>query len=334
VDAIGDGIPVPIGIGIHDGDLWISRFSGFSSVRPGVVTRLRDTNSDGMFDQHTDFITGIDLALPGETSHTINQIEIHNGSLYVGIGTRTNDGSPVDELEYNGTIVRIPDLNNPIVTDLSDAAYRQGDFLNTSATDGRAHLFASGFRNPYGLRFDATGQFWVSDNGADAGIDDDGNPFGPTPNLIYKNVQAGDRGKFPPPGSPGGGSHTIEPLSELDFNTAPAGFDIIPFGPDAGAVLIGITSGNNGRTVAFLNADGSGLDLDVFDVGATAIEVIPDSLGRMLVFDRDNGNVYKLTSDATITAGLFVTTQGDEDGPTNIVYTVTPIPQVRRSLSI
>ena len=322
VDGIGDDIPVPIGIGYHDGDLWISRFSGWPAPRDARLTRLQDTDDDGIFDQHTDFITGMTLALPGETSHTINQIEIQNNSLYVGIGTRTNDGSPIDELEYHGTIVFIPDLNNPIVTDLSDATYRQGDFLNTAATDGRPHLFSSGYRNPYGLRFDSLGQLWVSDNGADAGTDDNGDPFGPTPDLIYKNVQAGDRGKFPPPGSPGGSSHTIEPLAELDFNTAPGGFDFFAYGPDAGAALIGMTSGNNGHTAAFLESDGTGFDLDFFDVGSTVIDVVPDNLGRMLVFDR-NGVVYKLTSDAVIVAGLSVTTDGDEDGPVDIVYTVT-----------
>jgi hypothetical protein len=300
LNTLADQMRTPIGLGFHGSDLWISRFRGYKAPRNSAVTRLRDTNGDGLFDEHADFVVGI------THGHTINQIQIRGDELFVGIGTQTNSGSPTAESAYHGTIIRIPDLQAPERTDLSDVQYltdAPGQFLDIGATDGRAHVYASGFRNPYGITFDAEGRLWVADNGASAEVNDTGIVFPETPDLIYRDVRAGDRGRFPPPGQPGGGGVTIEPFVELGYNRAPGGIAVLPFGNHAGSLLVALV--NSYGTPAFndvglLTADGSMFDTEFVAgfpaAGGFPLALIHDHHSRMLVNEWESGAIYALVA--------------------------------------
>lgn len=262
LNTIADVMRTPIGLGFHGSDLWISRFQGYTAPRQSAVTRLRDTNGDGVFDEHVDFVVGI------THGHTINQIQVRGDQLFVGVGTQTNSGVPAAEAPSNGTIIRIPDLRSPVHTDLSDVHYLSdgpGRFLDVAATGGGARLYASGFRNPFGIAFGAEGRLWVADNGANAEVNDTGVVFPETPDLIYRDVRPGDRGRFPPPGQPGGDGVTLEPFAELGYNRAPGGIGVLPFGSQAGSLLVALV--NSYGTPAFndvgiLSADGSMFDTE------------------------------------------------------------------------
>lgn len=300
LNTVADVMRTPIGLGFHGSDLWISRFQGYTTPRQSAVTRLRDTNGDGLFDEHVDFVVGI------THGHTINQIQVHGDQLFVGIGTQTNSGVPAAEAAYNGTIIRIPDLRSPVRTDLGDVQYLAdgpGQFLDVTATGGGAHLYASGFRNPFGIAFDAEGRLWVADNGANAEMNDTVVVFPETPDLVYRDVRPGDRGRFPPPGQPGGDGVTLEPFAELGYNRAPGGISVLPFGPQAGSLLVALV--NSYGTPAFndvglLSADGSMFDADFVGgfpaAGAFPLAIISDGHSRILLNDWQSGAIYGLVA--------------------------------------
>ena len=95
------------GIGARPGVSWrrplrYDHANILRAISTGGLVRLSPTGG-GLYGNAVEFVNNIPLF-----GHQIDQIQISGDSLYVGIGTRTNDGS--DETVYNGTIARIDDL--------------------------------------------------------------------------------------------------------------------------------------------------------------------------------------------------------------------------------
>jgi hypothetical protein len=294
--AVSDGMKAITGIGFHGDDLWISRWPGWTSPRPGALSRLRDLTHDGDFNdanERFDVVSGIELG-----AHTINQIQIAGDSLYVGIGARTNNGDPAVERVYNGTIARIGDLNHPIVSDLALTQDRTS-FADSSLSDGRLRRYARGFRNPYGLRVSADGTVLAADNGADTQ-----GSFPETPDLFYQDIQLNDVGRFPPAGQPGAPTPTMTPLTIVGSHRAPAGFDFITSGPDRGNLLVALSANNpSGRRLVMIDPHNGAMS-DFLTGFLTATDIVTDPLGRLLVSDWDLNAIYAITPPRDADANL------------------------------
>lgn len=313
-----------IGLGFHSTNLYVTfDYGGTRTVRPGDgrIARYFNPNSNGVYQLRHDIVHHIDK---GE--HDVDMIKIKGDSLYVGIGAASRNGDPARDNIYTMTIARIVDLNqvismtNQIGTNgtnyIGPINYLPSptEWVNTNATDGYLHYFASGFRNPFGINFDADGDLWVSANGNnDAG-------FG-SKDLLYKKVFLGAQGDFPPPSFGFTNYITGTPIAPfVDFGVSPAvaGFDFIREGPDTGKVLLaesGASNTNNlGRDLHLIDPNtGSHQQIYQFTTNAplsVITDVLRDPFGRFLVSDYGRGNVWLLrtplpapTLDAVATNG-------------------------------
>jgi len=290
-----------IGLGFHSTNLYTTISYGTGDDR---ISRWWDANNDGIFEGRHDFVH----AIPTD-DHNANQIQIQGDSLYVGIGGAGRKGDPVEENFYTMTIARIVDLNQVITTNVGPnykgpvnyLASTNGlnEWTNTAGADGQLRYFASGFRNPFAIAFDPAGDLWVSVNGnSDAGFLSD--------DFLYKKVQSGDEGEFPPPafgftkyihGNP------ITNLVNRGVSPSPAGFDFILDGPDAGKVILGelgATRDNSlGRDLLLVDPDTGGFQqIYQFSTNSNAYavsDVVRDPFGRFVVSDFGHANVWLLT---------------------------------------
>src|SRR5205814_10102291 len=134
------------------------------------------------------------------------------------------------------------------IADLDQVDYAGGanylpsatEYVNAAPLDGMLRRWAYGLRNPFGLRLDALGHVWVSDNGASFcnTCSSCGNFAIDTPDFMYRDVPQGAKGNFPPPGYSGGGGATMSPFATLANHAAVTGFAWIATGPDAGNLLL------------------------------------------------------------------------------------------------
>ena len=157
----------PHGIAFHEGDLYISRSGQFSRavggrmevVNTGAVTRARDLNGDGVYDDFVDVLGGLPGAKGG--LHQNNGLAFDEaGWMYVGTGT--------------------PDDHKPAVHPLD------GVILRSRPDGSEVETFAEGFRNPYDLAFDGSGRLFGTDND-----DDDLAAKGDELNLIERDGHYG-----------------------------------------------------------------------------------------------------------------------------------------------
>lgn len=283
LDGVPDQLSSITGIGFHGEDLWISRWPGWVFLGPSSISRVRDTNGDGVYEDLTDFAAGIELGI-----HTINQIQISGDSLYVGIGDQTNTGNPSVEQVYNGTIARIADLNHPVLIDLATTTGRD-TYVAPAVSDGQLRRYAKGFRNPYGLRISADGKIQASDNGGEIQ-----GTFPDTPDFLYQDIRQDDVGHFPPAGQPGAPEPTMTPIT-LATHAGVTGFDVIRTGPQRGNTILAYSGTNpsGGNRLAMLDAMTG--EVSTFMSGFNlAIDVVNDPFGRLLISEFD-GNVSMLT---------------------------------------
>ena len=305
VASIGDGFNVALGLGIHGSDLWLTRTK--ASTKEGKLTRLRDTDGNGTYDDVQDFVTGL------HTGNNITQIAIRGNELFFGVGAGDSYGSPSLSQPYMGTIIRVPNLTMATATDISDTGYLDaatGHFLDTTAMDGRPHLYASGFRNPFGLHVDPHGALWVSDNSSNAGTNELGQPFPATHDVIYKNVSAGDRGVFPPAGQPGGGGATMQPWADAGEDHGAAGITTL----SDGSALMAFCDGWQvpyHNSVGLFSPNGTLLN-DAFVTGFKTPGDYPVALlnagnDRILVADWDGDAVFMVAVPEPGTVELLAT---------------------------
>lgn len=148
----------PHGLAFHDGALYVSRAGQFSRAvngkivqeNTGVVTRLRDLDGDGHFDEYTDVVKGLPGAQQPDGLHQNNGIAFDKqGFLYVTVGAPSDHGPAVHR--YAGSIIKCrPDGSD-------------------------VQVVARGFRNPFGIVFGPNGDLFASDNDSSADLGDEVN---------------------------------------------------------------------------------------------------------------------------------------------------------------
>lgn len=154
----------PHGLAVSKGDLFVSRAGQFTKARDGkliqektgCVTRLQDLNQDGLFDYYTDIVSDLPGAQLPDGLHQNNGIAIDaNGWLYTTVGSPSDHGPNWHEV--SGTILRCQ--------------------LDGSELE----VFASGFRNPFGISITKNGEVFCTDNDSEA------NSKGDELNHVRKN---------------------------------------------------------------------------------------------------------------------------------------------------
>ena len=176
------GLDSPLGLAFYKTDLYVGRRAG--------VTRLTDTNGDGLADQTTVVLNG----LPALRHQTDGVALGPDGRLYIGQGT-TSDRGETGLVNLEGSIL---------------VAERDGSGLR---------VFASGTRNPYGIAFlPGTGTLFAVDNGRDV-------PASGVPDELNQ-IRDGGRYGWPDCWGANGGDHctgTLAPVVELPAHAAAGG---------------------------------------------------------------------------------------------------------------
>jgi glucose/arabinose dehydrogenase len=191
------------GIAFHGNTMYLTdaySSSAASSVALSRLWRASDNNNDGIYETSVPIVEGIP-----RDDHGANQIQIRGNSLYVGLGVRTRNGvtqtfggDTFGESAYGGSIGIIEDvtqvansansagffLANPTSTqyrDLIDGTNPIGGSPYTSTAANKLRAYATGLRNPFGVRLDGDGALWATNN------------FQRTENNVYtRNSSEGD----------------------------------------------------------------------------------------------------------------------------------------------
>ena len=296
---------------------------GLNDLHNQSIVRLTDTNGDGIFGNHaTDLNQNIVNNVNVSQVHQINQLQIRGDTLYAAIGIRTQNGgqtaaenqaiggSGVDqsspgETEYTGTVSFIENLNN-IGTGTNSAGFsiannqtaiRSDTQAFTSTADNKLRVFATGFRNNYGIGVDDSGEIWVSYNQNEnpnaedelhrnvtfqsdhqffKGSDVVGNWKDPL-NLNASAQAAQNAGYFD-------NANSVAPFELVGFNTAAGGLDF--FSQDTtdaslrGDVLLSRNSGS-GSDVLYVDEQ-TGNSFVVLEGLGGALEVQRDPFGNFL----------------------------------------------------
>jgi len=346
-----------IGLGFHGTNMYVTfDYGGSRSVRPGDgrIARFMDPDGDGFFQVRHDFVHSVNKG-----DHDVEQIQFKGDSMYVSIGGVGRKGDPAEENIYSMTVARITDINQVITDPNQIGADFKGpvnylssptEWTNAAGGGGLLRYFASGFRNPFGIAFDPDGDLWVSVNGnSDVGFFSD--------DFLYKKVQYGDEGEFPPPafgftkyisGNP------ITNLVNFGVSPSPAGFDFILDGPDAGKVLVGRLGATKtnwlGRDLVLVDPNTGAWDqIYQFSTNSSSYaisDVLRDPFGRFLVSDLGHNNVWLLRTPlpepelaATLTGGMLqlswplIAVEYNLESSTNLVMNswelVTPPGEIR-----
>jgi hypothetical protein len=281
------------GLAFFNNNLYIST----STSSTGGILYLAG-NPNGTFAAPVEFVNNIPV---GE--HQVGKLQVQGNSLYAAIGTQTDNGDKTVESVYNGTVARIADLRlaNTSAAGANDIALSQ---VLGSNDPSKLLVFASGFRNPYGLGFSRTGNLWVADNGQDSPV---------TPDLLYKNVAKGSQGLFPTndPGTP------ITPLTSLGNHSAGTGLAFIPTGADQGNVLVGLFHGNTdpsipltGNDVALVNSTTGAVEDSITSLTSVTDILVDPTSNRILIadygpnFDNNNnpnsGGIFELSPQVQV----------------------------------
>jgi putative membrane-bound dehydrogenase-like protein len=127
-----EGFDTPVGLVWRGRDLYVAS--------RGIVSVLRDTDGDGVSDEREDVLT--DLPARIYPWHANNDLVLGpDGLIYFGVGA-TTDAQP-ETYPYATTL----QVYNPDTQEL--------------------RTFATGFRNPFDLAFNAQGDLFATDNGPD-----------------------------------------------------------------------------------------------------------------------------------------------------------------------
>lgn len=170
---------------------WIESLStgGGSGPKPeNRITLLRDTNGDGVPEQKTVFLDGLDhpfgVALVGSDLYVANTSSIMRYPYTEGqtsitdAGTKLCDlpGGPIDHhwtkslvASKDGTKLYVGVGSNSNITENGiEAEKNRADILEVDRATGAWRIYASGLRNPNGLQFEPqTGKLWAVVNERD-----------------------------------------------------------------------------------------------------------------------------------------------------------------------
>ena len=141
------------GMTVHDNEIYVSR-SGQHTLwkngkadqkSTGAITRLRDTDGDGVMDWYHDVVGELPGAKGPDYLHQNNDLAFDDdGSLYITTANHSDGHPATDPIE--GAILK---LSGPDYSELE--------------------VFATGLRNPFGLTFDGSGVLYATDNDAQSG---------------------------------------------------------------------------------------------------------------------------------------------------------------------
>lgn len=164
-----EGLHEPLGLVVgKDGSLLVMQ-------RP-ELTRLRDTDGDGVADRYETLWDGFGMS-GNYHEFAFGPVRGTNGKLYVSLNIASNGASVFREIRGPWTDIGLPrekfyegDWRGHGNLDAgrmySRVAYR-GWVIEVDEATGNATPYASGFRSPDGLGIDATGQLFVNDNQGD-----------------------------------------------------------------------------------------------------------------------------------------------------------------------
>ena len=263
------GLSVPLGLAFYDNDLYVGHHGG--------ITRLRDTDSDGVADQSEALAQG----LPAARHQTDGLAFGPDGRLYIGQGSTSDRGE-------------------------TGLVEREASILVMERDGGGLRVFAEGTRNPYDLAFyPGTDRLFATDNGRDV-------PTRGVPDELNLIVEGGDYGWV---GCWGVGrgpdcAGTLPPVATLAAHAAVGGLvfytgDLFPqwrnqafvtlYGSNSGDPGIGRQvqrielSENNGAWTGAVHDFAAGFDRPL------DITVGPD--GALYVADFGAGLIYRLGTD-------------------------------------
>ncbi len=269
---------------------------------PQDIIRLTDDDQDGSWGEAGEVNQTIVSNLGVTDLHQVNQMQIRDDTLYVGIGSRTRTGGDISELSgppspsdgeysYTGSVNWIRDLTQ-LSSDTTTTNLARFDITNpesdtrpfTSTDQGKLTVYSTGFRNNYGLAFDDEGQLWVSMNQNE-------NPL--APDEIHRSDFQDDH-QFPKGNEISGDWKTNAdainagffqsfeaPVATLGNHASANGLDFSDVNPEfAGdAFIVRFAAGKD-----LLAVDGVTGDVTTIATGfANPIDVLTDPLGNLLV---------------------------------------------------
>jgi hypothetical protein len=161
-----------------------------ATARLSRLIRYVDIDSDGVFDGVGDASASIAYGIPAE-GHSLNQIQIAGDTLYVGSGTRTQNGGEetlfsgdlFGDAAYSGAILVIDDLElvptstnaagfavylaDPTLIEyeaVTNGTTAGADAPFTSTAENKLRVHSAGTRNPFGVAIDRHGSVWFTNN--------------------------------------------------------------------------------------------------------------------------------------------------------------------------
>lgn len=182
-----------LGVGIApDGAMLVSSNEGPNDS--GFLARMLDTDGDGFYEVQQRFVVN----LPNEGHHN-DQIALCDNLLFVGMGSRTDDGERDSVVPVPAATVLVVDLNG----------------VNFNSFDNLPAVYAYGFRNPFGITIDDRRRVWVGDNGRDSPLE---------PEKLHLVVPGAHHG-FPVELAP---ADAVPPVLTLGLGTSADGMDFYP----------------------------------------------------------------------------------------------------------
>lgn len=192
--SVASGIGVTLlGIGFDStGNLYVSSNDGVQDS--GFLARLIDVDQDGFYEQQERFVT----RLPNAEHHN-DQIAIVGTSLYVGMGSRTDDGEGDDVKPVPAATLLTVDLNR----------------IDFNSPNNVPEVYAYGLRNAFGIAVDEQQRIWVGDNGRDTPL---------LPDELHLVIPGAHHG-FPDESAP---KNAVSPVLTLGLGTSANGLDHYP----------------------------------------------------------------------------------------------------------
>ena len=293
------------------------------------IYRVTDIDGDGRFGFDSDQSVAIVDNIRASTLHQVNQLQVRGDTLFANIGSTTESGginaAPSGdqrfpgESQYTGTLCFIKNLNavgdstnaagfdfvdsgpanfasrdlnndgslNQFVID--DAAARTDIQAFTSEAEDKLRVYATGFRNNFGLGINDAGEIFIGEN--------EENGTGRQDQLNQATFQS-DHG-FPAEND------------LLDFSLNQDALDAGFFGPDQGGINVGLNSSAVG--LAFLGEDAGAFEGDVLlsrfargdvilvdPLSGTSSTILSNVLQTLDIVEDPFGNYLVTDGDGTI----------------------------------
>jgi len=271
---------------------------------PHPILRLTDDDGDGRWGEpgetHVAIVDNIPVGL-----HRMNQLQVRGDALFVGIGSRTDQGD--DESAYNGTIAWIRDLDRVSSTPNS-AGFSGLDFFTdptpfTSTAVDKLVVHSAGTRNPFGLAVDGLGRLWMSNNQKDTSPTPQDEFFLASPFAEYGFPQSNPAKDWRTDPAVLSAGHFASVTPSLTLATPDPGFvpdDPTPASPPGG---LGPNSSADGFAVYDANAFPLRFHHDAFlaraSSSATLFTGLPETYQDFVAIDLDTGEVVQIADDFT-----------------------------------